>query len=396
MSYSQRQPSGVRRHASRLLTVSLLAAAISIAAPAFAHPEVTQRTQVEGSVYQIAVNPHNQRVYAAVTGNRIVDTDGSVRDVAPGIVVLDGQTLDVVKRIDTGDTSPFGLAFNAETQKLYATDTRHGTVAVFDVQSGERTALIDAPEGQSGHVREAVVDPATNTVYVSVVGGFSRGDEPAPKSAVWVIDGKTDTLEDVIENPVQVATGLAIDPAAKRLYVSDLANTQVAEIDLDSHKVTRTFAAAAEPASGKSDKGEDHGRQEAAAKTINLEIDTQRGLLYAVNREPGEIEVIDIAKGEVIDSIPTGDGALSARLNPQTHDLYVANRGDGTIAVIDGETRHVSAYLPGGSYPQTVAIAPESGLVYVSNKAKGRGRGAPDDVPTPYEPGGNTVIRIQP
>lgn len=81
MSHPQHHTSRLRRHAGRLLAVSLLAASIGTAASAFAHPEVTQRTQVEGNLYEIAVNPQNQRVYAAVVGNRNVGADGSVHDV---------------------------------------------------------------------------------------------------------------------------------------------------------------------------------------------------------------------------------------------------------------------------------------------------------------------------
>ncbi|GHB28754.1 YncE family protein [Salinicola rhizosphaerae] len=389
----------LRGAAKRWVGLSLLAVSIGMTHQALAsgpanqtHPFVAQRTQVAGSVYEIAFDPQNHRLYAATVSNHVVAADGSAHDTPAGIVVLDADTLEVVKRIDTGNVSPFGLALNPKTQKLYATDTRSGTVAVFDIASGERTALIHAPEGQADHVRQPVVDPTTNTIYVSVVGGFAKGDAPVRNSTIWVIDGSDDSLTDVIDNPVKVATGLALDPQTRRLYVADLANSQIAELDADSHEVLRRLPAAPQ---SQIEKQSTEGIM-GGVGTVNVEIDHDRGVLYAVNQKAGGIGVIDLDSGEVIDDIATGEGALSARLNPHDGNLYVANRGDGSVAVIDGDTRHVSAYLAAGSHPQTVAIDAEDGDVYVSNKAKGRGRHAPDDVPTPFEPDGNTVIRIAP
>ncbi|MDH4572540.1 YncE family protein [Salinicola acroporae] len=388
----------LRGNTVRWLALSVVAVSMSAAnlmtvdsALASTHPTVAQRLQVEGNLYEIAFDPQRHQLYAATIGNKIVAANGSQREVKPGILVMDGDTLSVIRRIETGDVSPFGLAINAETRKLYTTDTLGGAVAVYDIDDGERTALIHAPEGQASHVRQVVVDPVRDKIYVSVVGGFSRGDEQAPPSAIWVIDGETDTLAQVIDNPVQIATGLALDATNQRLYVADMANSEVAEIDLDDGEVLRTFSAQPPAKTGPHAPSVEEG-----AGTINLELDAKRGLLYAVNQKAGGVAVIDLDSGEIVDDIQTGAGALSAKLNPRTGDLFVANRGDGTIAVVDGDTRQVSAYLPGGTYPQTVAIAPERGDVYVSNKAKGRGRGAADDVPTPFEPGGNTVIRIEP
>lgn len=378
---------------NKLLILALFVAPLWAAQQAFAAPPSVERSvKVGGNVYEIVFNPEDQRVYAAVTGGNVINDEGEVEQATPGIVALDGETLDIVNKIETGKTRPFGLALNPTTQKLYATDTINGTVGVYDVDTGKEVALISSPGDESSHLREAVVDEATNTIYVTAVGGFTRGDSPAPQSAVWVIDGETDKLTDVISDPVQTATGLAIDSKNERLYVSDLANNQVAEIDLKTHEVLCKFASAAKP-EGPVKPG---AEQKAPSDTVNLEIDTDNGLLYAINQESGGVAVIDLADGKIVDSVKTGDGALSAHINPKTGDLYVANRGDGTVSVVDDGTHYVTAHLSSGTYPQTVAIDPESGRVYVSNKAKGKGRHGPEDAPIPYEPGGNTITLIQP
>ncbi len=373
----------------RLFSVSLLAASIGVVSQASAEPGVDHSVKVDESVYEIAFNGDTNAVYAAVTGSRKAGKDSGEKAAKPGIVALDAETLNEVDKILTGDVIPFGIAINHATQKLYAADTKNGQVGVYDIDSGEELALIKNDGDESDHLRQLVVDEASNTIYLSTVGGMQRGDEPAPKSAIWVIDGDSDTLDSVIVDPVKSAAGLALDADNQRLYVSDLANGAIAEIDLESQDVLRTFSAV--------ELNENNPDAEAETfDTVNLEIDADNGILYAINQKTGGVSIIDVESGEIETTVKTGDGALSARLHPESGDLYVANRGDGTVSIIDADSRYVTAHLATGSHPQTIAIDPESGRVYVSNKAKGKGRSAPEDAPTPVEPGGNTVTLITP
>lgn len=224
------------------------------------------------------------------------------------------------------------------------------------------------------------------TEFTSALLAAERNGKVGPKSAIWVIDGKTDTLKSVIIEPVKSAAGLAIDTDNQRLYVSDLSSNDIAEIDLNTHKVLRKFAGV-ETVENAKPQGFD---------TINLEIDAKNAILYAVNQKSGGIAMIDLKSGDILRSIKTGSGALSARLHPQSGDLYVANRNDGTVSIIDAKTHFISAHLSTGTHPQTIAIDPKSGQVYVSNKAKGKGRSAPKDAPTPHETAGNIITLITP
>lgn len=370
-----------------LFTLTLLAAAIGTA---HAAPEVARSVKVDDRVYEIAFNPSTQAIYAAVTGERVPEGESAEGKVTAGIVVLEADTLKQVNKIATGRVTPFGLAINNQTQKIYAGDTPQGLIAVYDVDSGKEVAIIESKGDESNHVRTIVVDEKTNKIYVTTVGGMSRDETPGPKSAIWVIDGATDKLESVILDPVASATGLALDSDQQRLYVSDMSKNEIAEIDIKTQKVLRKFASVAV---------EENARPAAAgpvSDTINLEIDTKNGMLYAINQKSGTVSLIDIKSGNILKTVKTGSGALSARVNPKTGDLYVANRGDGTVSVIDGKTHFVTAHLSTGIHPQTVAIDPKTGQVYVSNKSKGKGRGAGPEVPTPVEVTGNTVTLITP
>lgn len=373
-----------KRPARALFTLTLLAVTIGSAASAMAAPQVASTTKVDENVYEIVFSPSNQVVYAAVTGERVAEGESADGKVTAGIVVLDAKTLEQVTKIATNKVTPFGLAINNHSKKLYALDTPKGQVGVYDIESGKEVALIESSGDESKHLRQAVVDEKNNKIYISTVGGMSRDDKPGPKSAIWVIDGASDKLESVILDPVAMAAGLALDTDKQLLYVSDLGSNQVAEIDLNSQKVLRTFASVAASERGPAEKSD----------TINLEIDAKNGILYAINQKSGGVAMIELSSGKILNTIKTGSGALSAGLNPQTGDLYVANRGDGTVSVIDGKTHFVTAHLATGTHPQTIAIDPKTGQVYVSNKAKGKGRSAAKDAPTPIEAGGNTVTLI--
>ena len=370
----------------KLFTVSLLATAMGFAQQAMAAPSVERSVKVDESVYEIAFNATTQNVYAAVTGERVAEGESAKNKVTAGIVVLDAKTLEQVNKIATGETKPFGLAINNQSQKLYAVDTTQGHVAVYAVDSGKEVALIESKGDESKHLRQAVVDELHNKIYVSAVGGMERDGKVGPKSAIWVIDGATDKLESVILEPVTTAAGLALDAGQQRLYVSDLSKNEIAEIDLKTQKVLRTFASA--------ETSKDAAPE--ASNTINLEIDTKNNILFAINQKSGGVTLINLQDGKILSSVKTGSGALSAALNPISGDLYVANRGDGTVSVINGKSHFVTAHLATGTYPQTVVVDPKTGHVYVSNKAKGKGRGAPPAAPTPVEAGGNTVTLITP
>lgn len=369
-----------------LFSLTLLASAIGFSQQTMAAPEVARSVKVDESVYEIAFNPTTQNVYAAVTGERVAEGESTEGKVKAGIVVLDAKTLEQVNKIATGETKPFGLAINNQSQKLYAVDTIKGQVAVYAVDSGKEVALIESTGDESKHLRQAVVDEQHNKIYVSAVGGMERDGKVGPKSGIWVIDGATDQLESVILAPVTSAAGLALDADQQRLYVSDLSKNDIAEIDLKTQKVLRTFASAEISKDTQTD----------AYNTINLEIDTKNNILYAINQKSGGVTLINLKDGKILSSVKTGNGALSAAINPKSGDLYVANRGDGTVSVIDGKSHFVTAHLATGTHPQTVIIDPKTGQVYVSNKAKGKGRSADKTAPTPIEAGGNTVTLITP
>lgn len=372
----------------------VLGAAFSCALAQAAGPGIDRSGKAGQELYELVYNPGDRHLYVAATGEWDKKTQ-SARDA--GISVVDPASLKVVRRLPLGQNAVFGLGLNGRTQTLYGTNTSGGSVSAIDARTGKVLARIVDPANPRAHVRDVAVDEGANKIYVSVVGGFSfeEGKE-GPKSAVWVIDGQSNTLEDVIVDPVKSATGLAVDAAAGRLYVADLAQNQVGVIDLSTRKPLAYYRAydetavtiASSPRSGKQENG-----------AQNIAVDPQGRRLFVTNPGSGTLTVIDAGTGRLLKSVETGKAPLDVAWNAGAKQIYVTNRGsgeDGTVTVVDGDSYAVLAQLRTGTYPQTVVVDPASHAVFVSNKAKSLPRDAAPGTPVPEDPAGDTVTVIRP
>ena len=79
----------------------------------------------------------------------------------------------------------------------------------------------------------------------------------------------------------------------------------------------------------------------------------QQGKLYVTSWFGGVISVVDVASGEVTNSIPVGVQDHNVILNPEQTRAWVTNNNDGTVSVIDTTTDRVIATVPVGVGPTT-------------------------------------------
>lgn len=343
------------------LTAAL--AVLASATAAWAQPVVDQSVKVApGGLYEIVQNSANSDLYIAAVGPR-GETKGA-------IVQLDGTTLQPKGSIDVSDSPLYGIAINQTTQTLYGTDTRTGSVSAIDLATGKIAGTVQV--GEKAHVRQVQVDEAANKVYVTVVGAMRGSDTP---SAVWVIDGQTNKLDRVLEVPGISLTGLALDPANKRIFSTGMDSNDVIVIDIETGEVKSRWASGGENA-------------------INVAYDSASQRLFVANQGNGVLGVLNANDGSLIKVIPTGEGALSVAYNPAVGQIYVANRGAGTVSVVDATSYEKLADLETGTFPQTIAINRADNSVYVTNKARGLPRDAAPGTPPIDDPKGDTVTRI--
>lgn len=373
----------------------MLAASLSmIVAPLYAttraaEPGIARSAKAGKSLYEIVYNPGDDKVYVAATGDWGKD-DASIN-------VIDPNSLKIVRQVSLGGNAIFGLGLNSRTQTLYGTSSISGTVTVIDAKSGKVLTTITDPTNPKAHVRNVAVDEVANKIYVSVVGGFSDDPEKeGPKSAIWVVDGHRNALEDIIIDPVKTATGLALDSKTGRLYVADMTQNQVGVFDLATRKRIAHYRAYDESAVT-IEISEFSGKRDNGAQSIA--IDTKGHRLFVTNPGSGTLTVIDSRTGKLLKTVKTGSAPLDVAWNATSRQVYVTNRGNGdngTVTVVDGRSYAILAQLRTGTYPQTITVDPAGKAVYVSNKAKGLPRGAAPGTPEPEDLNGDTIAVIHP
>ncbi len=317
-------------------------------------PSVGTTVRVGPGVYEIAVHERTGDVYAATVGPW--DQDQAA------IYVLDGSTLEEKGTIPTPGHYPFGVGLDQGASTLYASDTRNGTVLVYDLASMALKTVIENPMDESGHLREVLVDEQGGRVYVSSY------DE---NGLIWVIDSETHRLVDTFMGVGDGTSGMAFDLANDRMFAANMAGGDITEIRLSTGEQVRRFSAGGE-------------------RPTNLVYDAERGRLWSTNQRTNNATVIDVASGEVIHSVSVGDQALGITHNPVNDLMYVTARRSGIVTAVDAESMNVVTWMQTGSHPNTVAVNPNTGVAYVTNKARSAGR----DHPPVRDPHGDTVTLL--
>lgn len=112
-----------------------------------------------------------------------------------------------------------------------------------------------------------------------------------------MVDGDKLTLKDTIANTGAMATGLAIDADAKRLYTTN-ADGELLTIDTDSNKILSRK------------KLQDDGKEHFY---LNLSTDTAGHRAFITDSKQPEVLVVDIRDGKVLQKSP--------RRNPRRYCL---------------------------------------------------------------------------
>lgn len=324
----------------------------------------TQRAAIAPALYELVYSARQDAVFVASAGG-----------FGPGapqskLLRLDPRTLAVQGEIAL-ERKGFGLALDDAANRVYIGNTTDASITVVDVAANKVIATIqlaqkakgaDGKEAYPHHLRELVLDPANHRLYAP--GLSSAG------SALYVVDTRTLALEKVIPGFGQVATGVALDVAGQRLFVSNLRGG-LFEVD------TRTLAIRRNHAVG-------------ADQMLNLAYDAQGQRLFAVDQglasiserrekaEPGfkatpgnRVVVLDPTDARIIASLPTGDGPIAPLLDLPRQRLYVTNRGAGTVTVFDSASYRLLQTIALPTHPNSLALDARNNVLYVSVKNGG-------------------------
>ncbi|MGW8233417.1 YncE family protein, partial [Klebsiella pneumoniae] len=163
-----------------------------------------------------------------------------------------------------------------------------------------------------------------------------------------------------------MATGLAIDPQAKRLYTTN-ADGELLTIDSESNTI----------ASRK--KLQDDGK---AHFYLNLSLDTAGHRAFITDSKQPEVLVVDTRDGKVLEKIAAPE-SLAVLFNPARNEAYVTHRKAGEVSVIDGKSYKVVKTFKTPTHPNSLALSEDGKTLYVSVKqasSREKEATAPDDV----------------
>lgn len=339
-----------RLRGSLLLGSLLLAGAFN----AQAADELLRKAVGKGA-YEMAYSQQENALWVATSQSRKTDKGGVVYR-------LDPQTLEVTQVIHN-DLKPFGATINNQTQTLWFGNTTNSTVTAIDAKTGDvkgRLVLDERKRSESVRPlqpRQLIADETTNSVYITGIG---------KESVIWVVDGASLKLKTTITNTGTFSTGLAIDPAAKRLYSTN-ADGELVTIDTATNKVLSRKKLL--------DDGKEHF-------FLNLSLDTAGHRAFVTDSKAAEVLVVDIRDGKVLQKVAAPE-SLAVLFNPIRNEAYVTHRQAGKVSVIDGKTYKVVKTFDTPTHPNSLVLSPDGKTLYVSVKqASSRDKEAtdPDDV----------------
>jgi len=269
------------------------------------------------------------------------------------------------------------------------------TLSVIDGATDSVTATVTLPLP----VRFVAVDSAANKIYA---GGVQL-NEP-----VYAIDGATNVVARFATTPLNVVSGLAVNPATNLLYVvgttgffapspavialngttGALWSSRGLDQTMNPYNVVGGAAIAVNSVTNQVYIGGNtapgllqvwDGATQALSSVFTVGTDPQvmvsddaTNTIYAAQGN-GTVAVINGAtKSQVGPDITVGNLSSAIAFNPHTKQLFVTDYLSGGLAIVDaGTAMVVGSVAPTGSHPAGVAVNPTTDKVYVANLSDG-------------------------
>lgn len=248
------------------------------------------------------------------------------------VAVVDGKSGKILGEVDGFPGGTHGIAIVAAVNRGYTDDGRAGTAASFDLQDFKVVHRIKAAADADG----AFFDPASRHVFI--IDGDS--------AKVTVIDPKTDQ---VVTN-IDTGGGLEFGAAGNqgKAYVNGAEKNEIVRIDTATNVVDA------------------HWPMPSCKSPAGFAIDPAAHRLFSSCRNK-VLVVMNSDTGEIVATLPIGEGTDAAGFDPNRHLIFSSNR-EGTLSVIAEQSP--THYVPLASIPtefgaRTMALDPQSGRIFL-------------------------------
>ncbi|HEX4786315.1 MAG TPA: ThuA domain-containing protein [Candidatus Sulfotelmatobacter sp.] len=322
-----------------------------------AQPGITpEASGIQISPRGIVLNPRTHKVYAVNTRQ--------------GTVTVFDREGHIAASVQVG-ARPVSIAVNADTNRIYVANSGDGTVTVLDAKTDAPVAKVAV--GELPYV--VAVNPANDKVYVART--FSN--------VMTVIDGKTNATSSL--KPGAQADAIAVNAATNKLYLVVYESTNVTVLDATDNRISEVpaemhlWAIATNSANNKV-----YATSVGSSNVVVLDgefkkstlvptggipcalaIDSSTGRVYVANNTGNSVTVIDGTNNSVIRTIEVGERPQGLAVDSGNHKVYAANTHSGTTTVIDGSTNSVVATLPTGAWPTAIVVDSDTHKAYVSS-----------------------------
>ncbi|MGB3024407.1 PQQ-dependent catabolism-associated beta-propeller protein, partial [Paradevosia shaoguanensis] len=109
-------------------------------------------------------------------------------------------------------------------------------------------------------------------------------------------------------------------------------------------------------------------RIKTSRRPRDMHFNADRTLLYVACGDDDAIDVIDVEKLEVVDSIPTGPSPVLFAFSPDEKLIYVADEQDARLEAIDLVSRKAVQEIPTGAEPEGVLVTPDGKTAFVTSE----------------------------
>jgi YVTN family beta-propeller protein len=330
-------------------------------------------TSVSGAISPVAlsVNPATNQIYVADSGSAnlmVIDgaanvattlslgVDGTGKDVAANPVtntvyvadtndvsVFSGATATTSAALITtlyAGSSPYAVAIDPISNKIYVANYGSGNVAVID---GATNSFVTVADSHASGPYAVTVNPVTNKAYVVI----------EPSDSVDVVDGASYPATSVTDPSAENATAVTVNPLTNTAYVANSQSNTVTVITGSAYTTSVNVGT-----------GPDAILADPLTNTI-----------YVANYASNNVSVVSGATNAVVTTVadPSAKGPYAVSGNPVTNTLYVANYTSNNVSVISGATNTLMTTMadPGAANPYAVAVNPVTNLIYVANYTSG-------------------------
>ncbi len=307
---------------------------------------VTSQKLTNG-LYQSAYSKKNDRLFVTAAVGRPPVKSSELLKVNPATLAIEARITPAAAdgRTDGHLLAVYGVAVDDKHGNVWVTNTRDGAVAVY--KQSDLSLVKQFEKNIANHSRDVVVDETLNKAFVSTPG----------TPTVVVFDTAKNAPHKIIDLKSKQRGGevspmsLAIDAAANKVYLVGASTNEVFVIDGKTDSVEKVLAV------------------EGLRGGSGIAVDAAKQRVFLAAQGSDVVIVADLADGKVIARTPVGAGALNVQFDPVNRLAYSANRGAGTFTVLD-ENGKIVANLEGGSFPNHVAVDGK-GNAYAINKARG-------------------------